>query len=117
MEYKIMEEADIEKLLPSYIDYYNTYDGCQWIKEKAYKRIHQIWSREDSYCLMAKDNEEILGIILGYFQQYHDLMTLANLTICKFFYCYYVINCIIVTIPDIALIIAPIFTIFILILM
>lgn len=73
MTYRIMEEADIKKVLPLYIDYYNSHDSSCWTNETTYKRIHQVWSREDSLCLVLKNNKVIIGFAIGYFEQYDDL--------------------------------------------
>ena len=48
MTYSIMTEADIDYIATLYMDYYNNHeDGC-WTHEKAYKRIHQMVTIEDS---------------------------------------------------------------------
>ena len=72
MKYRIMTEDDIQKVVPLYIDYYNNQEDGEWITETTYKRIHQVWSREDSYCLILEDNETVLGFAMGYFEQYDD---------------------------------------------
>lgn len=69
-----MEESDIEKVIPLYIDYYNIHEGSCWTHETTYKRIHQVWSREDSYCLILEHNHMIIGFAMGYFEQYDDLV-------------------------------------------
>jgi len=74
MKYRMMEEADIESVLSLYIDYYNNHDGSCWTNETTYKRIHQVWSREDSYCLILEHDEAIAGFAMGYFEQYDDLI-------------------------------------------
>lgn len=73
MNYRIMTEADIDSLVPLYIDYYNTHDGDNWTPETTYKRIHQVWSREDSLCLILEENGSILGFCMGYLSAYYDL--------------------------------------------
>ena len=69
-----MEETDIERVIPLFIEYYNTHDECCWTIETAYKRIHQVWSHEDSYCLMLTQDEDVVGFVIGHFDQYHDLV-------------------------------------------
>ncbi len=54
--YRIMEEGDIDRVVPFYIEYYNTHDGDGWTYETTYRRIHQVWSREDSYCLLMEED-------------------------------------------------------------
>lgn len=73
MIYRAMIESDIERVIPLYIEYYNENDDGCWNKETAYKRIHQVWSREDSYCLVLEHDESIIGFAMGYFEQYDDL--------------------------------------------
>lgn len=73
MKYSIMKESDIQKVIPIYIDYYNNQEDSIWTIETTYKRIHQVWSREDSYCFILEDNDIILGFAMGYLEQYDDL--------------------------------------------
>ena len=51
-QYREMAEYDIEKVVPLYVEYYNNKEDGEWTAETTYKRIHQVWSREDSYCLI-----------------------------------------------------------------
>ena len=74
MTYKQMEEADIRRVIPLYVAYYNGKEGCAWTVEKAYKWIHQVWSMEDAYCLLAQEEGEAVGFAMGYFHQYDDLV-------------------------------------------
>lgn len=73
MNYRIMTESDIDAVIPIYIDYYNTHENAQWINETTYKRIHQVWSREDSLCMVMECGENIIGFVMGYFEQYDDI--------------------------------------------
>ena len=73
MEYRVMTESDIHAVIPLYIEHYNTYEGGEWTTEATFKRIHQVWSREDSLCLILENCGEILGFSMGYFEQYDDL--------------------------------------------
>ena len=71
-QYRKMTEPDIEKVVPLYIEYYNNKEDAEWTTETTYKRIHQVWSREDSYCLIWEDGSEIVAFAMGYFEQYDD---------------------------------------------
>ena len=71
-QYREMAECDIEKVVPLYIEYYNNKEDGEWTTETTYKRIHQVWSREDSYCLILENSETVLGFAIGYFEQYDD---------------------------------------------
>ena len=68
-----MAEADISRIVPLYMDYYNTHDGDCWTFDTTYKRIHQVWSREDSLCLLLEQGHEVIGFVMGYFEQYDDI--------------------------------------------
>ena len=67
-----MTEDDVQKIVPLYIEYYNNNEDGDWTQETTYKRIHQVWSHEDSYCLILENNEIVLGFAMGYFEQYDD---------------------------------------------
>lgn len=72
MQYKLMDEADISLIVPLYIEYYNKKENGEWNENTTYKRIHQVWSREDSYCLIMLENQKIIAFSIGYFEQYDD---------------------------------------------
>lgn len=73
MDYRVMSVDDIDRVIPLYIDYYNTVDGSGWTRDTVYKRLHQVMSREDAYCLIAEENGEPAGFVVGYYEQYDDL--------------------------------------------
>lgn len=68
-----MIEEDINRVIPIYIEYYNNHEDSEWTNETTYKRIHQVWSREDSLCLILEEENNIIGFVMGYFEQYDDL--------------------------------------------
>ncbi len=70
--FRKMNEEDIEKIVPLYIEYYNNNEDAEWTTETTYKRIHQVWSREDSYCLVWENKNDIVAFAIGYFEQYDD---------------------------------------------
>lgn len=72
MTYRMMGEADIEKVVPLYIEYYNGKEGGEWTESTTYKRIHQVVSREDSYCMVLENDNMIIAFAMGYFEQYDD---------------------------------------------
>lgn len=74
MNYRQMTQADIPLVIPLYISYYNNREDGAWTEETVYKRIHQVWSREDAYCLLLEDGDDVLGFAMGYFEQYDDCM-------------------------------------------
>lgn len=74
MNYRIMKEADLPSAVRLYMDYYNTHEDGEWTKETTCKRIHQVWSREDSYCLVLENGGTMIGFAMGYMEQYDDLV-------------------------------------------
>lgn len=68
-----MNESDIEKVVPLYIHYYNQYEEGAWTPETTRRRIHQVWSREDSFCMILENGSEPVGFAMGYFEQYDDI--------------------------------------------
>lgn len=72
MKYRRMEEADIAVAAQMYVDYYNKNEDGEWTVETATKRIHQVWSREDSYCLLLEQEGRLIAFAFGYMEQYDD---------------------------------------------
>lgn len=75
MNFRMIDESDIMSLIPLYIEYYNEKEDGEWNEQTVYKRIHQVWSREDSYCLVLEENKEMIAFAMGYFEQYDDCFT------------------------------------------
>ena len=74
MNYRIMTEQDLPYVVEKNIEYYNTVEGCCWTYEKAYKRIHQVLTMEDSMCMIQiDDNGCITGYLMGYFKEFDDI--------------------------------------------
>lgn len=68
-------EADIEQIATLYMNYYNNYEGGCWTYEKAYKRIHQMVTIEDSLCLIQWDDaRNVTGFVSGFFKEFDDLV-------------------------------------------
>jgi len=71
----VMDPNDIVSVIPLYLDYYNNREGGCWTEETAGRRIRQVLTTADSYCLIMKDTQgEILGFVMGYFKQYDDIV-------------------------------------------
>ena len=68
-----LEESDINRIIPLYIDYYNTEEDGAWTPATVYKRIHQVWSAEDALCLLLEKDSEPIGFFMGHFEQYDDI--------------------------------------------
>ena len=73
MTCRMMAESDIDLVVPLYIEHYNTYEDGAWTPKTTYKRIHQVWSREDSLCMILERDGEAVGFVMGYFEQYDDI--------------------------------------------
>ncbi len=73
MTCRMMAESDIDRVVLLYIEHYNNYESGEWTQETTYKRIHQVWSREDSLCMILEQGSEVVGFVMGYFEQYDDI--------------------------------------------
>ena len=74
MNYRMMTEKDLECVVKGNIEYYNTVEDCCWTFEKAYKRIHQVLTMEDSMCMVQLDDSNtITGYLMGYFKEFDDI--------------------------------------------
>ena len=73
MTCRMMAESDIDLVVPLYIEHFNTYEGGEWTQKTTYKRIHQVWSRENSLCMILEQDSEVIGFVMGYFEQYDDI--------------------------------------------
>ena len=73
MNYSVMQEQDVSMIARLYMEYYNTHENGCWQYDKAYKRIHQIVTIEDSLCLIQTDHGAITGFLIGFFKEYDDL--------------------------------------------
>ena len=72
MRYRLMEETDICKVVPLYIEYYNNHEDGAWTFENTSRRIHQVLTREDSYCVILEEDDNVIAFAMGYFEQYDD---------------------------------------------
>lgn len=69
-----MLEDDLSIVVTGFVEYYNTQEYSCWTCDKAYKRIHQVMTTEDSMCLVICDeNGEIVGFLMGYMIEYADI--------------------------------------------
>lgn len=73
MEYVKLTEENIEGVVLNYVNYYNTCEGGCWTYEKAYKRIHQVMTIEDSECFVQYDDGKMSGFVMGYYKEFDDL--------------------------------------------
>ncbi len=74
MRIREMAIGDIQAVLPIYISYYNEHEGGGWTEETAGKRIRQVLGIENSFSLILKERNTVLGFAMGYFKQYDDLV-------------------------------------------
>lgn len=73
MEYVKLTEENMEGVVLNYVNYYNTCEGGCWTYEKAYKRIHQVMTIEDSECFVQYDDGKMSGFVMGYYKEFDDL--------------------------------------------
>lgn len=71
--YRIMGESDIAKIVPLYIEQYNTFEDACWTEETVTRRIQQVITRQDSFSLLMEQGDSPVGFAMGYFEQYDDL--------------------------------------------
>ncbi len=62
---------DIHKFAPFYQAYFNA-EGDRWTENLAYKRLHQMWSIDDSLCFKAEEQGFIYGILMGFLECFDD---------------------------------------------
>ena len=75
MTYAPLTVSNLDMVVKKYVEYYNEAEDGYWTYEKAYKRIHQIMTIEDSMCLIQfGDDGEATGFAIGFFKQYDDLL-------------------------------------------
>ena len=73
MNYTPITEENVEKAATLYMNHYNQHSGGCWTYEKAYKRIHQMVTMEDSLCLMQEDDNDIpTGLVIGFLESYDE---------------------------------------------
>ena len=75
MQIEVMKQDHLSLVIPMYLDYYNTCEGGCWTEETAGRRIRQVMTMADSYCLILKeDGGAVCGFAMGYFKQYDDIV-------------------------------------------
>lgn len=76
IKYLRMDKINIFDVVNEYVNYYNNYENGFWTKEKAYKRIHQIMSMDDSLCYLQYDDDKLVGFVMSYYKEFDDLKAL-----------------------------------------
>ncbi len=69
--YVEFQKAYLDELIDFYMGYYNSKGGT-WTYEKAFKRIHQIATMENSRIILQFDGEKLVGFLMGYFKEFDD---------------------------------------------
>ena len=73
IEYVDLTDENLESVICRYVQYYNGCENGCWTREKAYKRIHQVVTAQDSECAAQYDGGELVGFFMGYYKEYDDL--------------------------------------------
>lgn len=73
MFFDYLTEETMDQVIEIYISHYNGYEDGEWTYETDYRRIHQMLTIEDSLCLIVKKEQEIIGLVYGYLEQYDDI--------------------------------------------
>lgn len=73
MFFDYLTEETMDQVIEIYISHYNGYEDGEWTYETVYRRIHQMLTIEDSLCLIVKKEQEIIGLVYGYLEQYDDI--------------------------------------------
>ena len=69
-----MTEADLKLVVEMNIDYYNNVEDSCWTYDKCYKRVYQVFSMEDSYCMVQLDDDgKLVGSIVGFIKEFDDI--------------------------------------------
>lgn len=69
--YVEFEEKYLDDLIRSYMDDYNAKGGT-WTYEKAYKRLHQMITMEDSLVILQFEEERLAGFLMGHLKCFDD---------------------------------------------
>ncbi|MBQ4627846.1 MAG: GNAT family N-acetyltransferase [Clostridia bacterium] len=72
VDYRQMTADDIEKVIPLYIEYWNS-TGDEWTPETVHRRIFQVIGSPDSYCLIAEICGNVIGFAMGRMETFFDL--------------------------------------------
>ena len=75
MIFKKLEEKELEPSINMYIDYYNTVEGNKYTYSIVLKKFRQFMNLIDNRCYVLKEEDKILGVVLGYIKTYDDLKT------------------------------------------
>ena len=75
MLFKKLEEKELEPSINMYIDYYNTVEGNKYTYPIVLKKFLQFMNLIDNRCYVLKEEDKILGVVLGYIKTYDDLKT------------------------------------------
>ncbi len=72
MQYRPMTETDLAQVITLYMDHYNNHEDGQWTVAITEKRIRQVFTRQDAFCLVLEEAQTLLAFAMGYFEQYDD---------------------------------------------
>ncbi len=70
--YRQMQKDDIQRIIPLFIEYWNGM-GDEWTPELVYRRVWQVLGSPDSYCMIAENEEKVIGFAMGQMETFFDL--------------------------------------------
>lgn len=70
--FKKLEQDDINRLAPLYVDYFNQFEDGVWTLEHAIRRLRQLIMREDHVGLLYHNDDFIIGFASGQLTQFDD---------------------------------------------
>lgn len=73
MIYKVMEDADLENIAQLYVEAFNGEPwNDKWTRETAMKRLDQMLGCRDSLGLVAYEEDQPVGLVLGNKEYYYN---------------------------------------------
>jgi ribosomal protein S18 acetylase RimI-like enzyme len=67
-----LKESNIDEAVKLFVEYFNITEKTNWTYDKAFRRIHEAITKEDSLSLMILLNQKVVGFEMGYLEQYED---------------------------------------------
>lgn len=72
VSFEELNESNMKEAVILFADYFNTNEKTNWTYDNAYRRIHEAITKEDSISLKILVDKKLVGIEMGYLEQYED---------------------------------------------